>query len=180
MADLASELDRLFAPDYLDGLPERSLDEVRAMRDECNDAETAVSYLRRVAQGRLDIVHTYLVGAAGDDAPDLAHLVERLPDIIGSGPPRPPGPGRLPSQMGPDMGQEDLTASIDKVLDGARIAELPTMERDELQRIADALSEIEARISDDRRTLHGRIDTLQAEIVKRYKSGEVDPDVLLT
>jgi len=180
MADLESELERLFAPDYLDGLSQRPLDEVRAMRDECNDAGTAVSYLRRVAQGRLDIVHTYLVGAAGDDAPDLAHLVERLPDIIGSGPPRPPGPGRLPAQMSPDMGREDLTASIDKVLDGARIGELPTMGREELQGIADALSEIEAGISDDRRTLHGRIDTLQAEIVKRYKSGEVDPDVLLT
>jgi hypothetical protein len=178
MAYLASELERLFAPDYLDGLSQRSLEEVRAMRDECQDAETAVSYLRRVAQGRLDIVHAYLKD--GDGGGDLASLVERLPDIIGAGPPRPPGPGRLPSQMGPDMGHEDLTARIDEVLDGARIGELPTMARAELQGIADSLSEIEAKISDERRSLHERIDTLQAEIVDRYKRGEVDPDRLLT
>jgi len=179
MADLASELERLFAPDYLDGLSQRSLDDVRAMRDECQDAETAVSYLRRVAQGRLDVVHAYLNDATTANG-DLATLVERLPDIIGSGPPRPPGFGRLPSPMDPGMGHEDLTAGIDKILDGARIGELPTMARGELQEIADALSAIEATISGERRSLHERIDALQAEIVDRYKRGEVDPDRLLT
>jgi RsiG-like len=182
MAWLDTELQRLFAPDYLQGLSDRSLEEIRAMRDECQDAETAVSYLRRVAQGRLDIVHVYLAdeGGDGDGAADLTKLVERLPDIIGSGPPRPAGPGRLPASMGPDLGHGDLTAPIDAILDGAVIGELPTMDRDELQGIADRLGAIEASISDDRRSLHERIDKLQAEIVNRYKDGRATVDGLLT
>jgi hypothetical protein len=182
MAWLDTELDRLFAPDYLEGLPGRSMEEIRAMRDECQDAETAVSYLRRVAQGRLDIVHVYLNedGRDGEGgAADLNKLVERLPEIIGAGPPRPSGPGRLPPSMGPDLRHDDLTEHIDKVLDGSRIGELPIMDRSELQQIADDLGAIEAQISDERRSLHERIDKLQGEIVDRYKRGDASPDGLL-
>jgi hypothetical protein len=96
MAWLETELERLLAPDYLEGLSQRTLEDVRAMRAECQEAETAVSYLRRMAQGRLDLVHACL-DHHGDDGVDLDSLVERLPSIIGSGPARPQGYGRLPS-----------------------------------------------------------------------------------
>jgi hypothetical protein len=193
MAWLDDELARLSAPGYLGGLSQRPLEEIRAMRDECQDAETALSYLRRVAQGRLDIVQVYLGGdgqgpdpsdsAAGVPRPDpdgaMAKLVERLPDIIGAGPPRPAGPGRLPASMGPDLGHGDLTEAIDAVLDGEMIGRLPTMARDELEDIAERLGTLESRISEDRRALHERIDKLQAEIVDRYKRGEATVDGLL-
>lgn len=178
MASLQEEVDRLFAPDYLRGVSDRPLGEVRAMRTECQEAETAVSYLRRVAQGRLDIVHVYLDGR-GDGGSDLDALVEQLPSIIGSGPPRPAGPGRLPSQMSPDMEREDLTAEIDAVLNADRIGDLPTMSESDLRAVADTLTEIEARISDQRRALHERIDTLQTEIVSRYKTGKASVEGLL-
>jgi len=179
MAWLDSELARLFAPDYLDGLSERSMEQIRAMRDECQQAETAVSYLRRVAQGRLDIVHAYLDDEGEGGSADMTKLVERLPEIIGAGPARPPGPGRLPSSMGPDLRHDDLTSSVDAVLDGTRIGELPTMDRAQLQDIADRLGAIEVAISDNRRALHERIDKLQGEIVDRYKRGDASPDGLL-
>lgn len=181
MASLSSDLERLFAPGYLDGLPDRTIDDLRAMRAECQQAETAVSYLRRVVQGRLDIVHGIL-DRVGTGQADLANLVEELPSIIGSGPPRPAGFGRLPSQMSPDMESfEDgeLTAEIDAVVDPGRIGALPTMSGDELRSIADRLTAIETRISQERRALHERIDTVQAEIVSRYKSGQASPDGLL-
>jgi hypothetical protein len=179
MGSLDSELERLFAPDYLEGLSGRSLDEVRKMRAESQEAETAVSYLRRVAQGRLDVVHACLDHGAGKDGANLDDLVARLPSIIGSGPPRPAGPGRLPSQMLPDMDRDDLTQDIDAVLDAGRIGDLPDMSDDELRTMAERLTELEARISDQRRALHERIDKLQAEIVSRYKTGEASVDGLL-
>ena len=179
MAWLDTELDRLLAPDYLDEVKTRSLQEVRAMRAECQAAETAVSFLRRLAQGRLDLVHACLDRAEGD-AGDLDSLVEQLPSIIGSGPPRPSGYGRLPSQMSPDLDHiTDLTAEIDAVLDAEHIGLLPTMDHDELQAVGDRLTAVETRISDQRRALHERIDTLQAEIVSRYKTGEASVDGLL-
>ena len=173
MAWLETELERLLAADYLDGLPERSLEDVRAMRAECQEAETAVSFLRRMAQGRLDLVHACLDGS------DLDSLVERLPSIIGSGPPRPQGYGRLPSQMSPDLDRDDLTAELDAVLDADQTGALPTMSEAELRAVAEQLTAIEKRISDQRHALHERIDKLQAEIVSRYKTGEASVDGLL-
>jgi hypothetical protein len=174
------ELERLFASDYLDGLDTRSLDEVRSMRAECQEAETIVSYLRRVVQGRLDVVHSFLDHHnTGQSVGDLDALVEDLSSVIGSGPARPSGNGRLPSQMSPDMEKVDLTREIDEVLDAEEIGKLPTMSKDELQAIAERLTVIEKRISDQRRMLHERIDALQAQIVSRYKTGEATVDGLL-
>jgi len=178
MAWLETELERLLAIDYLDGLTERSLEDVRAMRAECQEAETAVSYLRRMAQGRLDLVHACL-DHHGEADGDLDSLVERLPSIIGSGPARPQGYGRLPSQMSPDLDREDLTEELDAVLDAQHTATLTTMSEAELRLVGEQLTSIEQRISDQRRALHERIDTLQAEIVSRYKTGEASVDGLL-
>ena len=181
MSSLNDELERLFAPGYLDDLSNRSLDELRAMRAECQHAETAVSYLRRVAQGRLDIVHGILDRIGTGDA-DLSSVVKDLSSILGGGPPRPAGYGRLPAQMSPDVDSfedGDLTAEIDAVVDPGRIGELPSMSEAELRAIGERLTELETRISQERRALHERIDTVQAEIVNRYKSGQASPDGLL-
>lgn len=174
------ELERLFASDYLDRLDSRSLDEVRTMRAECQEAETIVSYLRRVVQGRLDVVYSFLDHRhSGQSVGDLDAVVEDLSAIIGSGPARPSGYGRLPSQMSPDMEKVDLTREIDEVLDAETIGQLPTMTESDLRAIAERLTVIEKRISDQRRMLHERIDALQAQIVSRYKTGEATVDGLL-
>jgi hypothetical protein len=150
------------------------------MRAECQEAETIVSYLRRVVQGRLDVVHSFLDHHnTGQSVGDLDALVDDLSSVIGSGPARPSGYGRLPSQMSPDMEKVDLTREIDEVLDAEEIGKLPTMSEGELQAIAERLTVIEKRISDQRRMLHERIDALQAQIVSRYKTGEATVDGLL-
>ncbi len=53
------------------------------------------------------------------------------------------------------------------------------MSEAELRTVGEQLTAIEQRISDQRRALHERIDTLQAEIVSRYKTGEASVDGLL-
>jgi hypothetical protein len=180
VTSLDDELQRLFASDYLDGVETRSLNDVRAMRAECQEAETVVSYLRRVVQGRLDVVHSFLDHHnTGQSVGDLDAVVEDLSSIIGSGPARPQGNGRLPSQMSPDMERVDLTREIDDVLNAEGIGKLPTMSEDDLRVLGAKLTIIEQRISDQRKTLHERIDTLQAEIVSRYKTGEATVDGLL-
>ena len=181
VTSLDKELARLFAPDYLDAVDKRSIEEVRAMRADCQEAETVLSYVRRVAQGRLDIVHSFLDHRdTGQSVGDLAGAVEDLPSIIGSGPARPSGYGRLPSQMSPDMESVDLTREIDEVLDADGIGKLPTMTEGDLRDIAARLTIIEARVSDERKTLHERIDALQAEIVSRYKTGKATVDGLMS
>ncbi|HXW34075.1 MAG TPA: hypothetical protein VEJ87_05805 [Acidimicrobiales bacterium] len=181
MTSLSTELDRLLGPDYLEDVSSKPIEWVREKRAECDAAETAVSYLRRVAQGRLDIVHAYLDHREDEtSAPDLSALVDDLSAIIASGPPRPNGRGRLLTPLAPDMEREDLTADLDAILDANRIGELPSMSSDELQEIADRLTAMERKISQQRRALHERIDRLQAEIVSRYKTGRASVDGLLT
>jgi hypothetical protein len=174
------ELGRLLDSTYLDGIDRRSLGEIRAMRTECQQAEVALSYLRRLVQGRLDIVHAYLERPDTDGTPDLSSLVEELPGILASGPGRPPGPEHLPLLLSPDTEESDLTAELDSVLGADQLASLADQGPDELRDIATRLEAIERRVSSDRRALHERIDTLQAELVDRHKTGRATLDGLLS
>jgi hypothetical protein len=191
MASLQADLGRLLTDSYLRGIESKSLDDIRTMRAECQEAEVALSYLRRLAQGRLDIVQAYLVrpGGSGGDAgsagsagepPDLAALVEGLPAILASGPGRPPGPGHMMTVMAPDTEESDLTAELDAVVSSDQIGHLGELSQEQLSSMADGLEEIERRVSAERRGLHQRIDTLQAELVSRYKSGRASVDGLLS
>lgn len=180
MSQLEQELQRLLADDYLDDLADRSLDEVRAMREDCQVAETSVSFLRRLAQGRLDIIHAFLDRREdGGAAVDLNELVQELPAIIAAGPPRPSGPGRLPMHMAPDMESGELTSELDQVIDAGQVVRLAEMSGGQLRAVAEQLGAFEARVSQQRRGLHERIDRLQREIVDRYKSGGASADELL-
>ncbi len=180
MTSHKDELDRILASTYLDDIQSRSLGDIRSMRTECQEAEVALSYLRRLVQGRLDIVHAYLQHAGTDQPPDLSTLVEELPGILSSGPGRPPGPGHLPQLFTPDTEESGLTAELDAVLGADQIASLAQLETGELRELAGRLEAIESRVSSDRRALHERIDTLQAELVDRHKTGQATVDGLLS
>jgi hypothetical protein len=174
------ELDRILTSTYLDGIEAKSLADIRSMRTECQEAEVALSYLRRLIQGRLDIVHAYLEHPGSDDSPDLAALVEDLPAILSAGPGRPAGPGHLPLLLSPDTEESDLTAELDAVLGADEIGTLAELDIDQLNSIAGQLEAIESRVSLDRRALHERIDALQAELVDRHKTGRASVDGLLS
>jgi hypothetical protein len=174
------ELDRILTSPYLDGIDSRSLEEIRAMRSECQQAENDLSYLRRLIQGHLDIVHTYINHTGSEEPPDLAALVEELPSILSAGPGRPPGPEHLPMLLTPDTEESGLTAELDAVLGADEIATLGDLDPGQLNDLAGRLEVMENRVSLERRALHIRIDTLQAELVARYKTGRASVDGLLS
>ena len=49
-------IQRLLDPGFATELDSRSLDDLRAMHDECNEVENALSYHRRLAQARIEIL----------------------------------------------------------------------------------------------------------------------------
>ena len=60
-----------------------TLAEIRAQRNALNMEEDAISYVRRLAQGRLDLVqHEERRRASGADAP-VGSLADRLADVFG-------------------------------------------------------------------------------------------------
>ena len=157
-----------------------SMDEVRARRARANEAETGLSYLRRLVQGRLDIVHADLARRAEGGAPaDVSSLVDRLPEILGDRV-HAPGSGRLSNVEPPPTLDSEAQAELDAVVDAGRLASLPELGDAEVRDIAERLFALEQRISARRHELHRRIDALQAEIVRRYKTGEAGVDSLLT
>ena len=67
-----TDLDDLLAANDLTALGSRPIDELRALRDRLSDIELGLSFGRRMAQGRLDIVlaefHSRLQGRAEIEA----------------------------------------------------------------------------------------------------------------
>jgi Mg2+ and Co2+ transporter CorA len=172
------DVDRVLADDWLGDVQSLPIGDIRAMRDEVRAIEDRVSYLRRIIQGRLDIVAADLRRRSEGGSPiDLGTLIEQLPDILsdkgGTG-----GPGRLPSGLIPpeDAG---LTTQIDRVAGPDLLGHLDELSDDEVADLARNIGELERRTSAARRGLFGRIDALNAELARRYGSGEADVAALL-
>ena len=49
-------IQRLIDPAFVATIDARPLEELRAMKTECNDVENALSYRRRLAQARIEIL----------------------------------------------------------------------------------------------------------------------------
>jgi len=180
MPSSQEDLARLLDPGYLADVSGLSLDDIRRMRAECQEAEASLSYLRRLIQGRLDIVHAYMERPEGTAAPDLSSVVDNLAGIL-AGPGRSTGPSRNPVLYSPDTDEmAALTVELDTILGADDIAQLAGFDDAELADLAGRLRDLENRVSAERRGLHERIDTLQAELVERHKSGSASLDGLLT
>ena len=105
--------------DYLADLEQLPMPELRARREKCVEAETELSYARRLAQARIDMIAAESERRArGQAEPSPDALVEQLPHILGDRS-RSPGPGRLPSLLAPSSGTQDhsrLVAKVEHVL----------------------------------------------------------------
>lgn len=169
----------MLSPTYLDGLQERPIEDVRAMRAECLEVETGLSYLRRMVQGPLDIVnHELSRRADGVGAADLASVVADLPETLGDVP-RPPGSGRLSQTLEPTSIDPELASELENLVGDAQLAEVTSMDDRALSDLAVALGAFESKVSDRRRSYFELIDALQAEIARRYRVGEATVESLL-
>jgi hypothetical protein len=174
----AGQLERVLAEDYMGDVTALSMDDLRSKRAECQAFEVGLSYQRRMAQGRLDIVAAeQRRRAEGGEEPTHDDLVRNLAATLADRS-RPPGNGRLPQLMAPDAVDVD-TAELDAIAGPGGLARLTDQQDDELVRLIDELSSYEHEISRQRRSLHERIDALQAEITRRYRTGEASVESLL-
>lgn len=175
MTSLAEVLD----PAYVADLAGQDLDEVRSRRDRAQRVENGVSYLRRLAQGHLDIVNHERTRRREGGAPgDLAEVIGRLPDILAEHT-RGPGLARPPQDLEPAVVPEELRAELDAIMAEADLADLPTLDDAGLAELGERLAAFEAEVSARRQALHACIDALQDEIKRRYRDGEADPDSVL-
>ncbi|HZT65239.1 MAG TPA: hypothetical protein VFA11_05575 [Acidimicrobiales bacterium] len=172
------DIERLLDPTYVEGLPTRSMEEIRAARIELQEAETAVSFQRRLVQGRLDLIHSERHRRQEGGDRDMRSLVEELPSILAEHS-RTPGPGRLPRYVDPGEDASVLTDEVDAVADPRAMADLSVLSDEDLTALTEALSQLERVVSDRRHNLHLSLDAVHEEIVRRYQSGEASVDTLL-
>ena len=92
---------------------------------------------------------------------------------------RPSGFGRLPLNFGPAEADGWITQELDQILDADRAGRLSALSDADLRSTADGLGDMERKVSDQRNKLHERHDVFQAEVVRRYRSGEANVDSLL-
>jgi hypothetical protein len=158
-----------------DGLGSVVIADLRRARDGAVETETGLSYLRRMVQAPLDMVRGELENRAAGRTSDLSSLVDDLPRILSehSG----GGGGRLPHTLEPTEIDPELSGELDGITDvGMRIAMLPTASDDDLVQLAGSLDSLERRVSRKRRVLHRTIDLLNAELARRYGTGELTPE----
>ena len=172
-------LERVLTGDYLADLDTLAVDSIRQKRYETQRLEDASSYLRRLVQGRLDVIGLEIRARASDERTDLSAIVEQLPMALSDGVSR-TVTGRLIDASAPPDDQEEWASDrVDAVCGGFDLASVPELPDETLYTLTDSLNALERQISMERRKLHDVIDALQSELVRRYKSGEANVDGLL-
>lgn len=149
--------------------------ELRRLRDDAEQEETDASYVRRLLQGRIDIVEAELRHRRGEGG----DLISELPRILADegAPAAPRGLGRHtavePSRADAHRRHvEALVADVD-------LDDVTARTDDELTRALEAYRGEEQRISQARRRLQQLMDVASAELTRRYRDGEADPAALL-
>lgn len=149
-----------------------TLDELRSLRSELQQQDDVVSYARRVAQARLDLVKSEVARRTSD-----GDVSEEITDVLSQhltgGPARPPRPAE-------DLSDDELSAELDAICAEHHYGRVEELDEAALAVLADAIGTFERRVSLDRRARFNRLDALSAELVRRYRDGEASVDSLLT
>jgi hypothetical protein len=171
-------IDRVLHPRFVADVDRLELDDLRRRRGEAEAEEEGISYLRRVLQGRIDILRAELLrrknGAEGEH--DVAGLVAGLPRILSDA-----GPSsftaipkiRMPLPNGKHRRRLELLVSDET------IARLPELDVAELTRAVELLSREEELVSASRRAVQRVVDVLRGELARRYRDGTASVAQLL-
>jgi len=169
-------IDRVLSDDFLDGLTELSLVDLRARRADAEQEEADLSYVRRLLQGRMDIVRAELGRRSGGSTE--GSLVDQLAAILADGPSAPPhGMGRHvtvePSRV------DEHRRAVEQLIADVGVSDVVALDESSLAGALTRLSEYERAVSRNRRRVQDAMDSCTAEIARRYKSGEASVDDLL-
>ncbi len=165
MTDHERRIDRILAPEYVAGIDDRSIDELRTMERDCLEVETEISYVRRLAQGRLDILEAERDRRAAGGA--LGDLIAALPRILSEETGR-SGPGTTRAQ--PLLAPAESirwNRGLERLVTDATLVNLPNLSDAELQATVAQLRELEQDVSARRRRLHTVLDTVTHAVAAR-------------
>ena len=145
---------------------------LREIRLQMQTAEADISLVRRLTQGRMDIVGHEVAERAersDADAVDTSAVLFELPDILADSPGASRS-GRL-SINEPGPVAHELISELDALISANALANISESSESDLNGFMQGLNGFEEKLSGGRKGLHERIDSIQREIGTRYASG---------
>jgi hypothetical protein len=167
-------IDRIRDPAFLQALQNLPLDDLRERRDECMAEREYLSLLRRLLQGRAEILRAELEGRAAGE--DRTALVERLTTILSDDEHPTTSRGEAVRVGVPDEEMLLARRRIERLASDAGISDPTTLDDTALSGAIERLATEEHNVSDARLQVIGILDTLQDELKRRYKD---DPTLAL-
>lgn len=167
-------IDRVLDPELPSRVGELATADVRALRDDCREEESRLSYLRRLLHARLDIAGAEAARRGGD----AEELLGRLPQILSEHSGRSRDARSL--RVYQPSGDEPQRREEDHLVDDAALARLPELGDEELEGLVQRLSAYEREISSQRAKVLEHLDLLQDELVGRYRDGRASVSEVLS
>ncbi|MGW6910217.1 RsiG family protein [Streptomyces sp. NPDC054940] len=152
-----------------------SLPELRTLRRDAQSDEADLSYVRRLLQGRIDILRAELARRSPAGA---ASVVDRLPEILTDAPARHRSSARHVTLGTPQS--EEYRRLAAEMLAEVELSDLEARTDAELNTAMGRLVGYEQQVSRRRQRLQRTADDCSAEITRRYREGEAQVDDLLT
>ena len=160
---------------FLAGIDDLDLDALRERRALADDVETELSFYRRLLHGRMDLLAFEMRRRSGEET---RSLIEALPEILAAGDTTTESIGRVPSNLAPDL-PDERRRHIDRVLGDDFLARMPAIADGELNEIQILLADTEREVSEERKAAQHGFDSIQTEIMRRYRDGLADDTDLL-
>ncbi|MFJ3671946.1 aerial mycelium formation protein [Streptomyces sp. NPDC090106] len=151
-----------------------SLPELRTLRRDAQRDEADLSYVRRLLQGRIDILRAELArrSPAGEGS-----VVDRLSEILTDAPARQRSSARHVTLGTPHNEEYGRLAAA--MLAEVELSDLAARTDTELTDAMGRLVRYEQQVSRSRQSLQHTADDSSAEIARRYREGEAQVDDLL-
>ena len=167
-------IDKVLADDFLTDLESIELDDLRERRREAEQEEADLSYVRRMLQGRMDILRAELARRSGGSE---AKIVDHLSQVLSDTGRHDHGLGRFlrvePSRV------DEHRRGVEQVIADVGVSDVEGHTDEDIRAALGRLEEFESAVSEDRRSVQKAMDALTAEVAARYKSGSANVDDLL-
>ena len=150
-----------------------SLPELRTLRRDAQRDEADLSYVRRLVQGRIDILRAELARRRDPESP----VVDRLSEILADA----PSPHRSSARhvtLSTPRGDEYRRLAAETFAE-IELSDLDARTDEELHTAMGRLVRCEQQVSRRRHRLQRTADGCGAEIARRYRDGEAHVDDLL-
>jgi hypothetical protein len=160
-------IDRIRRPEFVHGLERLSLDEVRERRDECRAELEYLSLLRRLVQGRAEILKAEVERRR--DPEHGGSLIDRLSEILSPEDAHPSSRGAAVQVGVPDDELAVARRRVERLVADAGLSDPSSLNDERLAEAVDVLVDEERVVSAERADTIRVLEIVQDELKRRYK-----------